>query len=173
MKFWHTLSSTMTLMLSDTFSLTCSLWYVFSYIIPLICSLWYVFSYMLSLTCSLWHALSDMISPTCFLWHSNSPKQFKNLTRNNLSDNARKLACIFHHQSAVHISASICLPLESICLTSAYQRWFWKRECPRLYRTAVIGCCYQHGVSFLSILPELFFHSHTSQFISSMSVMSW
>src|SRR5258708_2554827 len=113
-----------------------------------------------------------MISLTCSLLHSKSPKHNENLTRNNLSDNTRKLACVFHNQSAVHISAYIRWPLESICLTGAYERWSLNGGCPRIYHTAAIGFLYQNGVACPSILTELSSHLHTSPSDSSISAMS-
>jgi len=130
----HSLTQSVWNMLYDTFSLTCSLWHILSDTFSLTCSLCHVLSNTFSLTQSLWHDISDTISLTCSLWNSNSPKHNENLTRSNLSDNTRKFACIFHHQSAVHISVYLRWPLQSTCLTSVYQTWFFNEGCPRIYR---------------------------------------
>jgi len=152
-------------------SLTCSLTH--SQICSLIYSLWHLLSIMISLTCSLWHDLSDMISLTWCLWHSNSPKHNEKVTRNNLSEYERILACIFYHQSAVHLPAHKLSALESIWLTSANERCFWNGGWCRINPTTEIWIWNLNGAAFLSILTVLFSHSYTSPSIFSMLAMSW
>jgi len=176
---WHDLSDKISLTrslwhdLSDTISLTRSLWHDLSDTISLTRSFWHDLSDTISLTRYLWHDLSDRISLTCSLWHSNWPKHKENLTRNNLSDNTRKLACIFYYQSAAHNSGYIRLPLESIGSTSMYERWSINGGCARIYRTTAIRFWYQNGVAFPSLSTRLSSHLHSSPSIYSMSAMSW
>ena len=141
------ISDTLIAKLSDTHSLTICLWW------SLICSL----------ACSL----------TGSLWHFNSPKCNDNLIRNNPLDNTMKHVCICHHQSVVHISVYTPLPLESISLTGANERWSIYKGYPRIYHTIAIECCYQDTVASLPILTKLSFHLHAYLSSSSIFAMSW
>jgi len=153
MKLWHALSDNLTLTLSDMYSDMLSL----------------TIGLRSSLTCYLWHALSDTFSMTPSCRHVLADM----LSLERISYNTRKLACIFHHNSVVHISAYIGWQLESCCLAGVYERWSVNSECSSIYRMTAIGLQFQTGVTFPPIFTEPSTQPHPSLFISSMSTISW
>jgi len=162
---WLSLTPSVTCSLTCclTCSLTCSLGHTLSDMLSLTLRLWW------SLKCSLWYALCNMFSLTRSLWHVLSGM----LSLDTIFDNRRKLSCIFHYRSVVHISAYIHSPLESISFNNPYNGWFLHRRCFRIYRTPAMGFWYQNTVPFVSIFIELTTHPHPYPSISSKSAMSW
>jgi hypothetical protein len=165
---WHILWHTVWHFVSYIFPLPHSHQYVLSDTFSLTWSLWQNLSDILFLTGSCWSVLPHMVFLTCSLWHCNSPIYNDNLTRDNVSDNTWNLACVFPNQSAVHNAAHIRSWLRSNGLAVVYNRSSWNGGCNGIYCTAAIGFQYQNRVGFpyiyhRTLLPSAYKSIHFFQ----------